>query len=117
MATTKTFDTYEISINGGNSGRLALIMCYQSGIFVGRIDFQPDGTALGSDYLWHPNSPSDTSIVLQMPLSRFAIVAETLRQEKPLKLYIDVNAGIGVTTNGRGCLATSTHEPVGELAG
>ena len=117
MTTTKAFDSYEISINGGNSGRVALIMCYQGTNFVGRIDFQPDGAALGSDYLWHPSSPNITYIVLQMPVSRFAVVAETLRQEAPLQLYIDVNAGIGAATNGRGSLATGTREPVGELTG
>lgn len=117
MATTKDFDSYEIQISGGNTGRIGLIMCYQGSIFVGRIDFAPDGASLGSDYLWHPSSPTITYVVLQMPISRFQAVAETLRQEKPLQLYIDVNAGSGPVTNGHGMVKTGTREPVGELAG
>ncbi|MGK3967461.1 hypothetical protein WMF38_25215 [Sorangium sp. So ce118] len=117
MATTKSFDSYEIQVSGGNSGRVALIMCYQGSTFVGRIDFHPDGAALSSDYLWHPTAPSTTYIVLQMPVSRFAIVADTLRQEAPLKLYINVDYGGGASTNGQGYLATGAREPIGELAG
>jgi hypothetical protein len=117
MATTKPFDSYEIQISGGNTGRVALVMCYQGTSFAGRIDFQPDGVTLPGDYLWHPSSMSITSIVLHMPVSRFAIVAETLRQEKPLKLYISVNATAGASTPGTGYLATGTREPIGELAG
>ena len=117
MSTTKSFNSYDMQINGGNSGRVALILCYQAGGFVGRIDFYPDSEALTSDYLWYPSSPSDTYIVLKMPVSRFDVVANTLRQEAPLQLFIDVDAGIGVLTNGNGSLATSQHEPIGELAG
>jgi len=117
VATTKAFNSYEIQIGGGNSGRVALIMCYQGTSFVGRIDFHPDGAALGSDYLWHPATPSVTYVVLQMPVSRFAIVAETLRRESPLKLYINVDAGFGAATNGSGYLGTGAKEPIAELVG
>jgi hypothetical protein len=81
-------------------------MCYQGANFVGRIDFIADGSPLDSDYLWHPSSPSTTDIVLNMPASRFAVVADTVRQEKPLQLYIDVDASFGATTNGHGYLLT-----------
>jgi hypothetical protein len=117
MATTKTFDKYEIRIQGGDSGRVALVMCYQGDGFVGRIDFHPDGAALVSDYLWHPSSPSVTYVVLQMPVSRFASVVETLRRERPLKLSIDVDAGFGAATNGSGYLGTGAKEPIAELVG
>jgi hypothetical protein len=117
MATTKAFDSYEIQIAGGNDGRVALVMCYQGASFVGRIDFHPDGSALGSDYLWHPASRTVTYVVLQMPISRFGDVVATLRQEKPLQLYINVDAGFGAATNGRGCLKTGAREPVGEFTG
>ena len=117
MATTKSFNSYEIQIAGGNDGRVALVMCYQGASFVGRIDFHPDGTELSSDYLWHPATPTVTYVVLTMPMSRFADVVATLRQEKPLQLYISVDAGSGAATNGRGCLKTGTREPVGEFTG
>jgi len=117
MTTTKAFDSYEMQIAGGNSGRVGLVMCYQGASFVGRIDFYPDGATLSSDHLWHPSSRAVTYVVLQMPMSRFEVVAATLRQEKPLQLYIDVDAGFGAATNGRGCLKTGTREPVGEFTG
>jgi hypothetical protein len=117
MSTTKAFDSYDMQINGGNSGRVALILCYQAGGFVGRIDFYPDNEALPSDFLWHPANPTVTYIVLSMPVSRFDVVANTLRQEKPLRLFIDVDAGSGALTDGNGYLATAQHEPIGELAG
>jgi hypothetical protein len=117
MSTTKAFDSYDMQINGGNSGRAALILCYQAGGFVGRIDFYPDNEALPSDFLWHPANPTVTYIVLSMPVSRFDVVANTLRQEKPLRLFIDVDAGNGALTDGNGYLATAQHEPIGELAG
>ena len=97
--------------------RVALLICYQGANFVGRIDFIADGSPLDSDYLWHPSSPSITYIVLNMPASRFAVVADTVRQEKPLQLYIDVDASSGSTTDGHGYLVTGDREPIGELAG
>jgi len=117
MATTKAFNSYEIQISGGNDGRVALVMCYQGTSFVGRIDFHPDGAALNSDYLWHPASQTVTYVVLKMPMSRFADVVATLRQEKPLQLYINVDAESGPATNGSGCLKTGSREPVGEFTG
>jgi len=112
MTTTKAFNSYEIRIYGGNSERVALALCFQAGGFVGRIDFYPDNEALPSDYLWFGEY-----IVLSMPVSRFDVVANTLRQETPLQLFIDVDAGTNAVTNGNGYLATGQHEPIGELAG
>ena len=62
MATTKDFDSYEIRIAGGNTGRVGLIMCYQGADFVGRIDFQPDGTALTSEDVKAIESALGTSL-------------------------------------------------------
>jgi len=45
MATTKDFDSYDMQVSGGITGRVALILCYKGNSFVGRVDFQPDGTA------------------------------------------------------------------------
>lgn len=116
MATQKPFDRYEVRICGGNAGRVGLLMCYAGDSFVGRIDFYPDGIALAQDYLWHPN-PVGEHVVLQMPMSRFESVLSTVRFEKPLQLYIDVNRGIGASTQGHGYLTTSEKEPIGEEEG
>ncbi len=116
MATQKPFDRYEVKINGGNAGRVGLLMCYAGDAFIGRIDFYPDDTALVPDYLWHPTSIGEY-VVLQMPMSRFESVLSTVRFEKPLQLYIDVNRGAGASTQGHGYLATSEKEPVGEQEG
>jgi hypothetical protein len=116
MATIKAFNRYEVRIYGGDVSRVGLLMCYSSASFVGRIDFYPDGTTLSQDYLWHPSDSRDY-IVLQMPMSRFESVISTVRIEKPLHLYIDVDRGTGASTPGRGYLTTSQKEPVGEEEG
>jgi hypothetical protein len=81
--------------------------------FVGRIDFYPDGFKMPEDHLWHPQGPGEY-IVLQMPMSRFEAVMQTVRFEKPLQLYINVDRGIGAITKGLGYLTTSDKEPTGE---
>ncbi|MBD1856434.1 MULTISPECIES: hypothetical protein [Leptolyngbya] len=116
MATTKSFDQYTVTLSGGVEGRVGLLMCYSGNSFVGRIDFYPDGTALTQDYLWHP-APIGEYIVLHMPMSRFEAVMATVRQEKPLQLYINVNRSNGATTSGYGSLTTSEKEPIGEEEG
>ena len=52
-----------------------------------------------------------------MPMSRFEAVMSTVRQEKPLHLYINVDRSSGVSTKGEGHLATTDEEPVGEQEG
>lgn len=116
MATMNGFDTYKVRIYGGNSGRTAMLLCHDGGSFVGRIDFYPDSGTLPEDYLWHPN-PSAAYVVLHMPMSRFHAVMTTVRQEKPLHLYINVNRSGGSLTPGEGHLATTDEEPVGEQEG
>ena len=116
MATTKGFDKYTIRVTGGNSGRVALLLCYSGNSFVGRIDFYPEGASLPNDYLWHPNPVSDY-VVLHMPMNRFESVMSIVRNEKPLNLYINVNRGTGASTPGSGYLATTDKEPVGEEEG
>lgn len=116
MATSNPFDSYIVRIHGNAPGRTAILLCYNSGRFAGRIDFYPDGVALPEDYLWHTN-PSSASVVLHMPMSRFEAVMSTVREEKPLVLYINVDGGGGASTRGQGHLATSDREPVGEEEG
>jgi hypothetical protein len=50
-------------------------------------------------------------------MSRFDAVMSTVRQEKPLHLYIDVDRGTGASTQGHGQLSTTDKEPVGEEEG
>ena len=116
MATSNSFDSYVIRIYGGNTGRTGLLMCYNSNSFVGRIDFYPDGDTLPQDYLWHPN-PVGQYVVLHMPMSRLEMIMSTVRVEKPLHLYIDVDRGTGAFTQGHGHLATTEKEPIGEEEG
>jgi hypothetical protein len=116
MATMNAFDHYVVRIHGGATGRVALLLCYRSGAFVGRIDFYPDGVDLPEDYLWHPGGTGEY-VVLHMPMNRFEAVMSTVRQDKPLHLYISVSRGSGAFTRGQGHLATSEKEPVGEEEG
>lgn len=116
MATTNSFDRYVMRIYGGNESRVGILLCYSGNSFVGRIDFYPDGTTMPQDYLWHP-TPTGEYVVLHMPMSRFELVMSTVRVEKPLHLYIDVNRGTGASTRGHGHLATTEKEPVGEEEG
>lgn len=116
MATTNNFDKYVVRISGGNEGRVGLLLCYSGNSFVRRIDFYPDAATMPQDYLWHPN-PTREYVVLHMPMSRFESVMSTVRVEKPLHLYIDVNRGIGASTRGHGHLATTEKEPIGEEEG
>jgi len=116
MATTNSFDNYVMRISGGNEDRVGLLMCYSGNSFVGRIDFFPDGVAMPQDYLWH-TTPTKECVVLHMPMSRFESIMSTVRVEKPLHLYIDVNRGIGAFTRGHGHLATTDKEPIGEEEG
>ena len=116
MATTIGFDKYVVRISGGNEDRVGLLLCYSGNSFIGRMDFYPDSATIPQDYLWHPN-PTREYVVLHMPMSRFESVMSTVRVEKPLHLYIDVNRGIGAYTRGHGHLATTEKEPIGEEEG
>ena len=116
MATKNGFDKYAVRISGGDMGRVGLLLCYRSNSFVGRIDFHPDGATIPLDYLWYPN-PMSEYVVLRMPMSRFEAVMSTVRVEKPLHLYINVDREIGTFTSGYGHLATTEKEPIGEEEG
>ena len=116
MATRRDFNNYTVRIYGDAEGRVGILMCYSDSSFAGRIDFYPDDTTLPQDYLWHPSSTGEY-VVLHMPMSRFEAVMSTVRLEKPLHLYINVDRGTGVSTQGHGYLTTSDKEPVGEEEG
>ncbi len=116
MATLNRFDKYVMRIFGGNDQRAARLLCYSGSSFVGRIDFYPDGAPMPQDFLRH-STRTEQFIFLTMSMSRFESVISTIRVEKPLHLYIDVNRGTVAQTRGLGHLATSAKEPVGEEEG
>lgn len=116
MATTKKFDKYVMRIYGGNEGRIGILLCYKGNSFAGRIDFYPEGESMPQDYLWHPIATGEF-VVLHMSINRFGSVMDSVRVEKPLHLYIDVNRGAGASTRGHGHLATTDKEPIGEEEG
>jgi len=95
----------------------AMIFCYGAGRLVGRIDFYAEGVALPLDLLTGPDldlTSERLMVILSMPMTRFEAVMSTLRNEKPLVLYIDVDRVGQSATRGEGCLGTSLKEPVGE---
>lgn len=115
MATTKPFNEYTVTIEGRADGRLAYILCYDSGVFAGRIDFYPEGAALNSGYLWHVGASARTgAVVMPLPMSQFHAVLDILRTERPLQLWTSANVAGGAFTNGATQLRTSSREPVGE---
>lgn len=117
MAITRGFNRYEVKILGGDAGRVALILCYDNDIAVGRIDFYPDTEKIPDDYLWYPNKDHEY-IILHMPLSRFDMIMSIVKERSPLYLYINAereNQGIG--SHGTGYLSTSAKDPEGESEG
>jgi len=116
MSTNNGSNNYKLRIYGGNKGRIGLLLCYKDNSFAGRIDFYPNGATLPQDYLWHPGSIGEY-VVLHMPIDQFDSIMSIAREEKPLHLYINVNRGIGASTNGYGYLTTTDKEPIGEEEG
>lgn len=86
----------------------AIIQVYQAGVLVGRIAFFPDGGPIPPNGTITPLGTAIPSV--HFALSRFNDVVETLRQEKPLYLYLDTSSGVGM-------VATMQNEPVGEQEG
>jgi hypothetical protein len=92
------FDSYKYWYYSGHPYEV-LVYCYKGGIYVGRIVFF-------KDELVEPNfSAPEPSI--HYPISRFADVIGTLRYEKPLYLFLNLDNLIGL-------LATDDFEPTGE---
>jgi hypothetical protein len=118
MAVNKPFNRYILYMFGTLTNNvIARLYCYQDNVWAGRIDFYADGVYLPVDYLHHPN-PRTQGIILNMPMSRLEEVMATVRQEEPLRLWInfDPDPPPATTTRrvgGYGLLATSM-EPVGE---
>ena len=103
MATIQAdFDSYKYWYYSGHPYE-ALIYCYKATAYVGRIVFYKDGAAI-------PANANLSGPSIHYPLSRFADVIDTLRMEKPLYLFLNLDNGIGM-------LATSDFEPVGEEEG
>jgi hypothetical protein len=99
MATVrKDFDAYKIYYYSGFTYE-ALIECFKAGVLVGRMVFFKDGSV-------PPNKNYASGPSIHFGLSRFGDVAETLRHETPLYLFLN-----GDTLTGM--LATTELEPTG----
>lgn len=106
---TRHFDEYRLRIYGTLVSSVgARLWCYDKDGLVGRIDFYPDGVRLPMDRL---DDPEKRTILLNMPMSRFDAVMDTVRLEKPLWLLL--NYGIPTPGSDWGMLG-SDMEPVGE---
>ncbi|MGH9224693.1 MAG: hypothetical protein ACRD2W_13155 [Acidimicrobiales bacterium] len=81
----------------------AMVYCYRSTAYVGRIVFFNDGAALPPNA--NLNGPS-----IHFPISRFGDIIDTLRTEKPLYLFLNLENLVG-------SLGTADFEPVGEEEG
>ena len=101
MATVqKNFDAYKIWYYSGHPYE-ALVYCYQTGAYVGRIVFFKDGASIP------PNANFASGPSIHYPLSRFNDVITMLRHEKPLYLFLNLDNLIGT-------VATNDLEPTGE---
>jgi hypothetical protein len=99
MATIQVdFDSYKYWYYSGHPYE-ALIYCYKAGAYVGRIVFFTDGSV--------PPNASYPEPSIHYPISRFADIIGTLRYEKPLYLFLNLDNLIGL-------LATTDLEPAGE---
>ena len=111
MATIQAdFDSYKIWYYSGFHYE-ALIYFYKDKKYVGRIAFFKDGNPIPPNIIFDPfNIPSNSAPSIHYPLSRFNDVANMLKEEKPLYLFLNIDNKIGI-------LATTDFEPVGEEEG
>ncbi|MEU4765896.1 hypothetical protein AB0H12_21820 [Actinosynnema sp. NPDC023794] len=102
----KPFDSYSIVHSSNNSQYEADIACFITGTvgLIGRILFFKDGTPPP------PNVLLAYGPEIHFPLSRFPEVVDTLRQEKPLYLWLDTDSLVGA-------VGTTDKEPAGEEEG
>lgn len=101
MATVQAnFDSYKFWYYSGHPYE-ALVYCYQGAAYVGRIVFFADGSAIP------PNANYQSGPSIHYALSRFNDVITTLRNEKPLYLFLNLDNLIGM-------VATDQREPTGE---
>lgn len=109
MATfTNGFDSYQVFYYSGPTQFSAVIQCYASGVFNGRIGFYPDaGPVVPNGTI----APLGTAVpAINYTISRFPAVMDMLRFEKPLYIFFDTGTGVGF-------VGTSQMEPVGEQEG
>ncbi|QFZ20745.1 hypothetical protein [Saccharothrix syringae] len=102
----KNFDSYSIVHSSNNSGYEADIACFTTGTtnMIGRIIFFKDGAPVP------PNVSLAYGPEIHFPLSRLREVVDTLRQEKPLYLWLDTDSLVGA-------VGTTDKEPAGEEEG
>ncbi len=125
------FDSYQLFFYSGAAAAYPVtIQVYQAGLQVGRIAFYPEYVPFKPVPPWTGPSPLEPSAIkpaqvpangvinplgtdipsVFFPLSRLEAILTTLREEKPLYLFLDTVSGVGM-------LATSEAEPVGENEG
>jgi hypothetical protein len=102
----KQFDSYKIWYYSAFSYE-ALIYCYSSGKFVGRMVFFNDNETIPQNGIMNPFGPSSDEPTIHFSISKFNDIINILRFEKPLYLFLN-------TTNWIGILATDNLEPTGE---
>jgi hypothetical protein len=96
------FQTYTIHYQSG-PGIQAFVQIFNTGAFIGRLNFHSDGTTLP------PNSLTGSIFSINYHLSRFRDVLHILQYEKPLQVHIG--------SDGTGILMATSFEPVGEQEG
>jgi hypothetical protein len=93
MATiSRDFDSYRLWYYSNNE-LFALVHCYKGTVFVGRISFFKEGTAIPPNANL-PNGPS-----IHFSASRFNDVMTILKQERPLHLSLNPDTLAGVLSN------------------
>lgn len=100
------FDSYSIVHSSGNAQYEADIACFEASTvnMIGRIVFFKDNVPIPANALLSYGPE------LQFPLSRYIEVVDTLRQEKPLYLWLN-------TSTLAEAVGTTDKEPVGEEEG
>jgi hypothetical protein len=98
----KSFDNYKVQYTGSKRELpLASISCFDADEWVGLLEFWERRSSVRDPFLL------DGKIVLSFDLDRFSDVVDVLRNERPLKLFLNPDGNWG-------SVLTSDLEPVGE---
>lgn len=117
MATTlKAIDKYLVRHYGRKSGEgesqpVANITCFHQSDVVGFINFYLEGNVPESKLGDSRPGPFEEAIMVNFAIDRIDEILDTLRQEKPIDIAVDLDPGGNV-----GWVATK-EEPIGEEEG
>jgi hypothetical protein len=103
---TKQFNSYKIWYYSAFSYE-ALIYCYSSGKYVGRMVFVKDNVPIPQNGIMNPFGPASDEPTIHFPISKFNDIINILRYEKPLILFLNTDNWVGI-------LETAEFEPTGE---